>query len=110
MAEVPLAEEAGDITGIAQDAGQQRQADVRHSPAVAGVGDAGVAFLHPGHERGAGGRAARADAEVGHAHRFGVKPVHVRRFQNGMTVRADVAVALVVGEEEDDVGLVRGGG
>ena len=41
--------------------------------------------------------------EVFEANTLVMKPVHVRRFEQGMPVPPDVAVALVIGQNEDDV-------
>ena len=45
--------------------------------------------------------------EVGEARTFTVQPVNVRRFEDGIAVARQVAVADVVGEDEDDVGVWR---
>ena len=44
--------------------------------------------------------------KVGEAHALGMQPVEVRRLQDRIAVAGEVAVALVVGEDEDDVRLL----
>jgi hypothetical protein len=39
-----------------------------------------------------------------------VKGVEVRRFQDGISVGGKIAVALIVGEDEKDVGTLGSGG
>ena len=46
--------------------------------------------------------------EVGEAHPLGVQSVEVRRLQHRVAVGGHVAVALIVGEDEDDVRLLAG--
>ena len=51
----------------------------------------------------AGRRAGRADVEVGEANAFVMQPVEVGRLEDRVAVAGQIAVALVVGEDEDDV-------
>ena len=44
--------------------------------------------------------------EIREANAFGVEPVEVRRFDEGIALAAQVAVALVVGQDQDHVGTV----
>ena len=59
-------------------------------------------------------RAADRDVEVREANALISQPVEVRRLQHGVAVTREVAVALVIGDEEDDVGqtwrLIQWGG
>lgn len=48
--------------------------------------------------------------EIGEAHALGVKGVEVRRFQDGISVGGKIAVALIIGEDEKDVGTLGSGG
>ena len=45
--------------------------------------------------------------EVGEANALGVEGIEVRGFDNGVAVGCDFAVALIVGDDEDDVWLDR---
>ena len=59
------------------------------------------------HERGTGGRALRLDVEIEQAHAFAGELVDARRgraAQNAAAVDAQLAIAEVVREHEDDVG------
>jgi hypothetical protein len=51
----------------------------------------------------------RAGVEVREAHALGGHPVEVRRADRRAAVAAEVAVALVVGQDDDDVGGCRSG-
>jgi hypothetical protein len=44
--------------------------------------------------------------EILEAHRLGAQAVEVRRLEDRVAVGRDVAIALVVGQEEDDVGAL----
>ena len=60
----------------------------------------------PGQELAARGRAHGGDVEVGQADGLGVQAVEVRRLEDRIAVAREVAVALVVGHDDDDVGAV----
>lgn len=65
----------------------------------------------PSHQRSPRGRTKRIDMEINKSHRLGMKTVEVGRLENGIAMTAKVAVALIVGHDENDVWLgVRGGG
>ena len=56
-----------------------------------------------GVQRAARGRAGGADVKVGESDTLIVHAVHIRRFQNRIAVRRNVAEALIVGEDKDDI-------
>ena len=111
--QVPLADEAGGIARTLQHRGQGVAAGADQRGRVArqdfrsrcapGViaGQKGVA------RRGAGGRGGMRPGEPRAARR---EPIDVRRPDPGRTVAAEVAIAEVVGIDEDDVRAARGGG
>jgi hypothetical protein len=45
--------------------------------------------------------------EIGEAHAFRVEGVEVRRLDDRIAVGGDFAVALVVGDDQDDTGICR---
>ena len=109
VAQVPLAnrrrrvadrlEHVGDghLPGIEPD-GTARLEDVRHADPYR---------VTAGHQRGPGRRTdGRADVEVGELDAFGGEAVEVGRGEPLRAEHADVGVALVVGEHDDDVGAV----
>ena len=57
-----------------------------------------------GHQLAAGGGAHGGHVEIGEADALAVQPVDVRRPQHGVAMARQVAVALVVGEDQDDIG------
>lgn len=73
------------------------------------MGDAVLEWVASGHERGAGGRASRADEKAGQAGTLIVEFVEVRGLDPGVSVAADGSVALVIGHDENDVGFIAGG-
>ena len=65
----------------------------------------GVARVLPRHERGPrGGAHGTARVGLGEAHAFGGHAVDVGRGYEGLSVAAEVAVAHVVAEDEEDIG------
>ena len=48
--------------------------------------------------------------EIREADALGAEAVHVWRLEDGIAVRGEVAVTLIVGEDEEDVGLPAGDG
>ena len=104
VAQMPLAENAGGVAGglehLRQRGGLQREPLALEDR----VGDAVLELVPAGHQRAARRRARGADMEVREPHALGMQLVEVGRLEHGIAMRGDVAVALVVGEDEDDVG------
>ena len=110
IAEVPFPEDAGGVAGGAKDVGE---GDGGWREAFAfedGVGDAVAEFVSARQQRAAGGGAGGADMEVDEPRAFAVEAVDVRRAEDGVAVAGEVAVPLVIGEDEDDVGPAIGDG
>ena len=72
-----------------------------------GVGHSGAVVVASGHQAGPRGRADRHDVEVGQRHALRGQAVDVRRADERIAGYAEFAEALVVGEDDDHVGLVR---
>ena len=103
VAEMPFAEDAGSVTRGLE---HLRQGDRVERQALAfedGMGDAVLELMAPGDERAAGGRTRRTDMEVREAHALVMQAVHVGRLEDGIAVGGNIAVALVVGQDENDV-------
>ena len=111
-AEAPLADHAGDVTEVAQKAGdgdgpfRDRQLAVGFRLAV--VADVGVSRMQPGHED-----AARRSADgiagvmLGEAQPLRRHLVEARRANFLLPVAAELGVTEIVGHDEDDVRLAR---
>ena len=112
LAEVPLAGEVGLVAALLQHRGQ-RPFRRRQSAALALEGHGGHAAAvrdAPGLHRGAARRAARLGVEREEGHALVRHPVDVRRRHAAplaAAVGTEVAVAGVVGHDEEDVGLAR---
>ena len=107
VAEVPLAEQAG---GVAVGFEQLADGDLvfaQHGAAVDGVPHAGAVGPVTGEQGGARRRARGSNVIVLELRRLGGEAVDVRGFDDGIARETEVAVALVVGDDEDDVGLPR---
>ena len=107
-ADVPFADQAGAVAGPFEHRGRGRFGGVHRQRRFA-VEDAGAGGVAPGvlaGDEGVAGR--RADGAggvgVGEAEAFARKPVAMRRLDGLRAVTAEVAVADVVGKDEDDVG------
>src|SRR5262245_52120846 len=72
------------------------------------MGNAILKLMATSQEGAAGGGTGRADMEIREPHAFRVQPVEVGGLQHRMAVGGDVTVALVVGENENDVGPLAG--
>jgi len=70
------------------------------------VGDAILERMASGHESGAGGRAGGADEKAGEAGALIVEFVEIWGLDPRVSVATNGAVALVIGHDENDVGLV----
>ena len=117
-AEMPLAEERGAVTGGLQRPRQRGGAGiqpVRHPAArvVAQPGEVRIAVpargVLAGHRRDARGRAdGMRRVELQEPRAVGGQPVEMRRPDSRVAVAAEIAVAEVVGQNEEEVGA-RGG-
>ena len=109
--QMPFADDSGRIAGLLEDRrhrGRSRGDAQRRDAAQ----DAGPGRLTPGISTGHEGVACwRAHCGrrmgVGESHPFLRQPIHVRRLDLRRTIAAEIAIADVVAENEDDVG--RGG-
>ena len=105
-AQVPLAEDAGDVALLLEHLGQgqpvrgdgERAAGAEHA-----AGHAVAPAVAPGHDAVAAGRTDRCrGVGVGEAHALAGQPVAVRRRVRA-AVAGQVAVPQVVGQDDDDV-------
>ena len=70
------------------------------------MGDPVFEGMPTGHEGGAGWGAGGTDEEAGEAGALVVEGVEIGGLDPRVTVLSDGAVALVIGHDENDVGLV----
>lgn len=106
VAQMPLADHAGDVASVGQEVCQSLFVPMHQGATGTGPEGSRVAHVVSGHERSPGGRAEGADMEIGEAHRFGVKAVEVGGLEDGVAVTGEITVALVVGHDEDDIGTL----
>lgn len=81
-----------------------------HGAAHDGVPDAGSVGPVPGHERRPGGGAGGGNVVICQDGGFAVERVEVGSLDDGVAVAGEIAVALVVGDDDDDVRLLSSGG
>ena len=113
LAKAPLADERGGVAGLLQHAGHghvARRQRLCRVVARAGIAaHAGVTHVPAGHEHAARRRAdSRPGVELREADPLGRQPIEVRRLDDPLPVRTEIAVAEVVGQDEDDVRPRRG--
>ena len=110
VAEVPLAEHAGAVARLGEDVGHRRDLGPQERPTAADVDRAVAGRVHSGQQLAAGRRTHRRDVKVVQANALAAQPVEMRRFEHGVPVSGEFAVALVVRHHDDDVGGLREGG
>ena len=81
---------------------------IAHRAGEEGVPHAGAIRPTPGQQRTAGRRARWRDVVVFQPHGLLRQLVDVRGLDDGISGESDVAVTLIIGDDEDDVGLVSG--
>ena len=106
--EPPLADQARRVTGAAENLGDRQIFGPEVVLAVAA--NVGVAGVQARHEyRARGGADGRTRVELREAHPFPRHAVEVRRPDPSLAVAPEVAVAEVVGEDENDVRALEAG-
>ena len=103
VAQVPLAEDAGSIAGAGEHLGQGDFVGVHQRPAQVGVDHAGAIVVAAGQQAGSRRRTDRRDIEVLEPDALPGERVEVRRLDLGVAVNTQVAEALIVGDDHQDV-------
>ena len=104
-AQMPLAEVAGAVAVVAEDIGHRHFVVAEHVAPANGSPAAHTVGIAAGHQRGPSRRAIAVHMEVAEPHGFVGQAIQVRRLDDRIAVAAQVAVALIVGEQDDDIGL-----
>ena len=103
VAEVPFPEHAGGVI-FGEMLAEGDFVFANHGAAHDGVPDSGAVGPVAGEKGSTGGGAGGGDVVVGEDGGLGVELVEVRGFDDGIAVAGEVAVALVIGDDDDDVG------
>ena len=104
VAQVPFAKDAGAIAGRRKHFGQGHFVGGHRRAAQKRVDRAGAIVVPTGHQAGPGGTANRRDVEARQLDALPRQLVEVRRLNVRIAVKAEVAPALVVGHDQQDVG------
>ena len=107
IAQVPFAEHAGAVAGRLEHLGHRDFVGAHQRAAHDRVPHAGASGVAARHQRTTAGRAGGVDVEVGEPNALAVELVHVGRLDHRVSVSGQVAVALVVGNHQDNVGAGR---
>ena len=103
VAQVPLPENAGGVARALQRLGERGGLQAHALAFENGVGDAGLELMparHYGRPRGGTGWAG---VKIGEADAFVVETIQIGGLDDWVAVSGDVAVALIVGQDEHDV-------
>jgi len=108
IAEPPLPDQSGPVTGLLQGRGHgeiSRLQGLGGGILLAGIStDAGVAVVKPRHEHAARGRADRGPGvEMGEADPLRRHPVEARGFDDLLPVTAEITPAEVVSHDPDEI-------
>ncbi len=104
VAQVPLAEDARPIAVVGEDVCHRRCAAGEEVHAVVGALDGDGAAVPARQQRRASRRALWRDVEIRQPDTFAVELVEIRRLDPPVAVACQVAVALIIGHDEDDIG------
>ena len=102
--QVPLAEDAGPVTRRRESLGQCDLVRVHHGPSHVRVHHPGPVVVAAGHEAGPGGSADGRDVEASQLHALCRQAVQVGRAEDVVAMASQLGPALVVGDDENDVG------
>jgi len=106
VAQVPFSKNRGPVAGGREDFGDRhffRRHDRSPHDRVPHAGAGGIPAGHQGRPRG---RAGRVDVVVRQPNALGVESVHDRRLDLCVAVAGQIAVALIVGHDEDHAGML----
>ena len=103
VAEVPFANHAGGVACFLKVVSHGDLGRFEITPTTRCTEGSGAGGVSPSHERSAGGGTEWTDVEIGEANGVSVEGVEVGGFEDGVTVAGEVAVALVIGDDDDDV-------
>ena len=104
VAQVPLAEDARAITGILEVFRECFFRGMHHGSTDKGIHHAGAVIVAARQEAGPGGRADRRHIEALETGAPRVEGIQMGRLEQGMTMDCQIAIALIVGNDDDQVG------
>ena len=105
VAQMPLAEHAGGIAVAAEDIGHRDFATAQHVASLNGVPDADAIGIAAGHQRRTGRCAGGVDVEVVQQRSLAAQLVDIGSLDGRVAGKGHVAIALVVGDDDHDIGL-----
>ena len=107
VAKMPFAEDASPVPGRSQHLGQRHLIRVHHCPAQIRVDHARAVVVPASEQAGTRRRADGRNIEILDPDTFTCESIDIRRLDLGVTVNAQVAIALVVGDDQENVGAAR---
>lgn len=100
---MPFPKDAGGIACFAEKIGDGFFFPVENGNSADGVVNAEAQSVSPGEEKSPAGRAIRRGMEVGEVYALFRKGIDVRCFDQGMTMATQFVIALVIGQNEENV-------
>ncbi len=106
LSQMPFPEAAGAVAGLLEHLGNRDFIDPQRIAAESRVVQTGAKAIATGHQPGSGRCTDRRSVEASEVHAFSRKPVHHRRIDVFVATHAKVPPALIVRENEQNVGLL----
>ena len=103
IAEVPLAEDGRAVAGRPEHLGQGHLLRVHHRPAHEGIDHACAVVIAAGHQACPRRSAHRHDVKLVEPHALAGELIEMRSADLGIAVKAEVPMALIVGDDHDNV-------
>jgi hypothetical protein len=108
VAEVPFAKDTGRVAGALQHLRNRSGIGRQSFPFEDRVRDSIPELMPSRHQRGPRRCAGWTHLEISEAHALAVERIEMRRLENGIPMASEVAVSLVIGEDENDIRASRG--
>ena len=105
--EMPFSEKGRAVAGTGEEIRHGWNSLAQHRPAAADVHRAIVKRIATAHELAPCRRAHRRDMKIGQPNALGSQLIEIRRPQNRIPIRREVAIPLVIRHHDDDVGWHR---
>lgn len=101
---MPLPKAGGAVTGVLERFGNRNLRRLDGFSVLGDTIDTGAYGVAPRQDRGSARCTNRVDVEAVKSHAFGAEPVEIRRFEIRVAIQREVAVALIVGEDQEYIG------
>ena len=108
VTQMPLAHHASDIPVVSEQIRHSFLVRMHHRTSGAGAIGACTRRVMPGHQGRTRGRTERAHMEIGQAYGLAMQTIEIGCLEDWIAVTAQVAIPLIIGHHQDDIGPVHG--